>query len=225
MPFSTPTLRLQTIRNNLLVCLSYLLLGRIALLLAVPPGYAMAIYPPAGLALAAVLIGGRRLLPSVGIGSLLLNVWISVDQQQQLTATSFSLLGVIAIGAMLQAWLGSWLIKKVVGYPQALDNNRSILQFMLLGGLLACTINSSIGVTALYLAGIVDSANVLNNWFTWWLGDTLGVLIIAPTGLILFGEPRSIWQARRFNVLLPLMLTLMLVVVVFVFVRNWEQDR
>ncbi len=225
MPFSTPANWLKTSLNILLVCLLYVFLGRIALLLAVPPGYAMAIYPPAGLAVAAVLMGGKRLLPGVGLGSLLLNLWISWEQQQEINATAIGLVLAIASGAMLHALCARWLIKKVVGYPLALDNNRSILQFMFLGSLLSCMVSASIGVAALYVVGIVEAPNLLNNWFTWWLGDSLGVLIIAPTGLILFGEPRSIWRARRVNVLLPLMLTLMLVVVLFVFVRNWEQER
>ena len=48
-----------------LLALAYLILGRLSLLLAIPPGYAMAIYPPAGLAVAAVLIGGYRLATGV----------------------------------------------------------------------------------------------------------------------------------------------------------------
>lgn len=225
MLLQAPSVRLQTIGKLLLVCLLYVFLGRIALWLAVPPGYAMAIYPPAGMALAAVLIFGRPMALGVGLGSMLLNFWISWERQQTVDASSIVLVSLIASGAMLQALFGSWLIKKVVGYPMALDNNRSILQFMGLGSLLACTVNASIGVGTLYFLGIVEANNVFNNWFTWWLGDSLGVLVIAPAGLILFGEPATIWRVRRFNVLFPLMVTLVLVVLVFAIVRNWEQER
>lgn len=221
----TPSVWVQTILKMLVVCFLYVFLGRIALWLAVPPGYAMAVYPPAGLALAAALIFGKRMALAVGIGSMLLNFWITWERQQAFDKSTLLLVSLISCGAMLQALIGCWLIKKTIGYPTALDNNRSILQFMLFGCLLACTVNASIGVGTLYSLGIVESSAVFNNWFTWWLGDCLGVLVVTPAGMILFGEPASIWRARRINVLLPLLVTLALVVLVFVIVRNWEQER
>ena len=217
--------RSSVVGKILLVGLLYVLLGRIAVLLAIPPGYAMAIYPSAGVALAAVLIGGWRMAIGVGLGSLSLNLWIGWERRPYIDLAAFQLPCIIAVGAMLQASLSSWLIKRTIGYPLPLDGHRSISKFMLFGGMLGCTIGASVGVSALYFNGIIDSTGIINNWLTWWFGDCLGVLIIAPIGLIIAGQPRSIWRARRVNVMIPLLLTLCMVVAVFVFVRQWEQAR
>lgn len=59
--------------------------GRLGLLLAVPPGYATAIFPTAGIAMAASVIGGPRTLPSIYIGSFVLNTWIGAAAEPQNT--------------------------------------------------------------------------------------------------------------------------------------------
>jgi len=58
------------------LALSYVVTGRLGLLLAVPPGYATAIFPPAGIAAAAMLTAGAASLPWIFLGSLILNFWI-----------------------------------------------------------------------------------------------------------------------------------------------------
>jgi integral membrane sensor domain MASE1 len=60
-----------------LLVLLYLLTGKLGLLLAVPPGYATIIWPPSGIALGMLIIGGARLWPGVLAGSLLLNAYNS----------------------------------------------------------------------------------------------------------------------------------------------------
>ena len=207
------------------LALLYIILGRAALLLAIPPGYAMAIYPPAGLALGAVLIGGYRLLPGVALGSLCLNLWIGYDSGQGLSHTGMVVALCIALGAALQAAFGSWLIRRLVGYPAALDSNLPVFTFMLLAGPLSCLINSGVGVATLLAFGVIQMSQMQSNWITWWVGDALGALIVTPMCLILFGEPAKIWRSRRINVLLPLLITLMAVVAAFLFVRQWEQNQ
>jgi len=58
------------------LALAYALIGWLGLYLAVPPGYATAVFLPAGIAVAAVLIAGIESLAGVFAGSLLLNIWI-----------------------------------------------------------------------------------------------------------------------------------------------------
>src|SRR5215469_12444619 len=74
--------------------IAYALLGKLGLLLAVPPGYATAIFPPAGIALAAMLVDGPITLPYTFLGSLVLNAWegYSVDNRLGFDET------IIAIG-------------------------------------------------------------------------------------------------------------------------------
>ena len=58
-----------------MLAVGYLASGKLALLLAVPPGYASPIFPPAGISVAAMLIGGPATLPWTFLGSFLLNLW------------------------------------------------------------------------------------------------------------------------------------------------------
>jgi len=59
----------------LALTLTYAITGKLALLLAVPPGYASPVFPPAGIAVSAMLISGWTSLPWTFLGSLLLNIW------------------------------------------------------------------------------------------------------------------------------------------------------
>ena len=56
--------------------LAYVITGRLGLLLAVPPGYATAVFIPAGIAVGAMFIAGASALLGTFLGSLLLNLWI-----------------------------------------------------------------------------------------------------------------------------------------------------
>lgn len=208
-----------------MLAFAYLVLGRLSLLLAIPPGYAMAIYPPAGLAVAAVLIGGYRLAPGVALGSLFLNLWITWETQHALSQVAWILAGAIAIGAMLQALIGTWLVKKILPTPLELNHHNEILKFMLLAGPIACLINASVGITTLVAVGIMPVSVAFGNWITWWGGDSLGVLVMTPVVFVLFAEPRQLWSGRRYSVMLPQLLILVLMVVTYVSVRDWEQDR
>lgn len=74
---SIPPWRL--LRNLLLIVGGYWLAGRLGLMLAIPPGYATAIWPAAGLAVAALLLLGGRYWPAVALGSTLLNVEVALE--------------------------------------------------------------------------------------------------------------------------------------------------
>ena len=203
----------------------YVLLGHYARYLAIPPGYTIILFPPAGLALTSVLVGGYRLLPGVAIASFAVSVLGVYVNFGKIDDTSIVLSCFISIGACLQAAVSAYLIKKHLNNDLALDNNKQILQFFLIGGPIACLINSCIGVGSLYLLNIIPSSAVIENWFSWWLGDSFGVLTIAPIALILFAQPRKIWASRRWNVMLPLLICLILAITAFIFIRDREEQR
>jgi PAS domain S-box-containing protein len=129
------------------------------------------------------------------------------------------------MGAAVQAMTGAFLVRRFVGFPNPLDEERDVLKFMALAGPLSCLVSATIGVTSLLLAGAVSLSEYVFNWCTWWVGDTVGVLIAAPLALIWAGEPREIWRQRRISVALPLCFMLTAAIVIFVHVRTWEQDR
>ena len=61
------------------LAIAYIMAGKLALLLAIPPGYATAIWPAAGVALAAILLFGYRVAPGVILGSFVVNIGTSFD--------------------------------------------------------------------------------------------------------------------------------------------------
>src|SRR5258708_3208102 len=148
----------------------YFVAGRLALLLAIPPGYATAVWPAAGLALAAVLRFGYRLSIGVLLGSFFVNVWTSLDPGNAAAFwKSIAVAGGIGAGAAMQAALGAFLVRRFVGRSNALDDGPSVTKFLLLGGPVACLANASVGVATLYLAGIVARPAVSFSMATWWV--------------------------------------------------------
>src|ERR1700749_4736208 len=101
MDLSSKSACLSPSRQHLLGCvalaLAYVITGRLGLLLAVPPGYASAIFPPAGIAMAAALIGGRRTLPWIFAGSCALNLWIGATIEPHTTTRALAVAMVVAV--------------------------------------------------------------------------------------------------------------------------------
>lgn len=206
----------------LALSLAYVSSGRLALLLAIPPGYASAIFPPAGIAVAAVLAGGLRTLPWIFAGSLTLNLWVGLDGG--LNGRAITAGFVIALASSLQAWVGGALLRRWLGLPTPMDDGRALLRFLLLLPLV-CTVSASLSVSSLALLGMVAAGEGVSSWFTWWIGDTLGVLVMLPLTMVLVGEPRALWRSRGAALSAPIVIGFILFVTIFVRFSAWEQEQ
>lgn len=163
-----------------ILAVAYFAMGWLGLLLAIPPGFATAVWPPSGIALAGLLWWGPRVWPGVWLGAFLVNVWISLTGSiAEVGLTSLLLAASIAVGSTLQALLGAFLLQRWVGSGRLFERGSAILSFAAIEAL-SCLLAPTWGVTSLYLAGVVDSAAFLNSWRTWWLGDLIGVLVVTP---------------------------------------------
>ncbi|MBF0443979.1 MAG: CHASE domain-containing protein [Magnetococcales bacterium] len=215
----------KSIASILLLSIVYLLAGKAGLVLAIPPGYATAIFPASGVALAALLIWGWRLWPGVFLGSFSLNIWASLAATQQVfTFTTVAISAGIGIGAAIQSIFGAWLIRRFVGFPAPLDQQKEVFRFLIFGGA-SCLVSASVGIFTLWLSGVVYGANFIFSWWTWWVGDALGVLIGVPIILTFFGEPKPLWKARRWSVALPLVVLILGMIPIFIVTSNWESQR
>ncbi|MDQ6735035.1 MAG: PAS domain S-box protein, partial [Nitrospirota bacterium] len=204
----------------------YFVTGKLGLLLAVPPGYASAIFPPSGIALVALLIWGNRVWPGTWLGSCLMNLSTSSETSSAfLLFQSLAIPASIATGASFQAILGAYLIRRFIGFPTLLHNEREVFGFLGLGGLVGSFASSTVGVTTLAVAGIVPWSNYAYSWGTWWIGDTIGVMIIAPLVLILLSPSENNPWRRRLSVVFPLCVTFILAIVLFFYASRWEQHR
>lgn len=200
--------------------------GRLGLLLALPPGFATAVWPPSGVALGAVLLLGYRIWPGVWLGSFAMNIFIA---QQAGSITDWpqaaTVAACIAIGSTLQAIAGVWMIRRWIGFPNALIYERDIILFLLLGGPLSCLIAATVGVGTLVAAGFIPLSVASFQWCTWWIGDSIGVLVMMPLTLLAFAKPREIWRGRLWIVGAPLILAFAIAVAFFVYSSKAEQAR
>jgi len=204
----------------------YAIVGRLGLLLAIPPGYSVAVWPPAGLALAAMLTGGRRLWPGVLLGSFLVNMttgWEAIDTVGLLRGMAVA--AVIAGGAAAQAALAATLIRRYVPRPDFIAQDASVVRMLLLGGPASCLLNATIATTTLWAVGLIPDSTVLFNWATWWVGDSVGVILFLPF-LLVWLLP-SVHRRRRQQLLVtvPLLVMFVLVVGLFVLVTQREKQR
>jgi PAS domain S-box-containing protein len=222
----SPPDRFSTIRwlgSILATAAIYFIAGKLALLLAIPPGYATAVWPAAGLALGCLLLFGNRAWPGVIIGSFFANFWTSLD-----TATFGVIVKSVAIplfiggGAALQAYAGAYLVRRFVGMPTALATEKEVIRFSLVSTGTS-VITATIGVTALWIARLVHSADYLTNWVPWYVGDAIGTLIFAPLVLI-WTHAAADWR-RKLSVTIPMIFTLAVVVALSFETNRWEQGR
>jgi integral membrane sensor domain MASE1 len=202
----------------------YMASGKLALLLAVPPGYASPIFPPAGIAIAAMLIGGPATLPWTFLGSFLLNVWTAYSVGHGSAVTWLAAAGVIAAGSTLQAAIGGTVLRRAVGYPAPLDNGRDLWRFLFLSPL-SCLTSATLSLGGLLALGVVLLPDLVTSWVSWWIGDTVGVLVVLPLMFVIAGEPRSLWRSRAGPVALPMLLFFALFIAIFVRVSTWEHDE
>ena len=207
-----------------MLALSYVATGRLGLLLAVPPGYATAIFPPAGIAAAAMLTAGAASLPWIFLGSLILNFWIGYSAGGAKPGTALVAASLIAAASTAQAALTGWALKRAIGDPPALDNGGQLSRFLLLTPL-CCLTSATLSLTGLLALGVVTQGDLAASWVAWWVGDTLGVLVVLPLMLVFLGEPRALWRARLRPVALPMLLFFGLFVAIFIRGSAWENDE
>jgi anti-anti-sigma factor len=154
---------------------AYTISGKLGLKLAFESKSVTAIWPPTGIALAALVIGGLRLWPAVALGALLTNLGTGVS--------ALTMAG-IALGNTLEALVGAFLLVRVVRFRPSLQRVRDVLALVLFGAVISTAVSASIGVSSLLIGGAISSAHFASVWRTWWLGDMGGDLIVAPPILI-----------------------------------------
>jgi PAS domain S-box-containing protein len=204
----------------LLLTLAYVVSGRLGLMLAVPPGYATAIFPPAGIAVAAMLVAGRATLPWTFLGSFLLNLWTGYEVAQRLDSSAGAPALVIAAASTVQAALAGGAMRRWLGVPTPLDNSRDLVRFLALSPL-CCMTSATLSLSGLSVLGVIDPSALIPSWVTWWIGDTLAVLLVLPLMLVLAGEPRTLWRRRTLPVAAPMLLFAALFIAIFAWSTTW----
>jgi diguanylate cyclase (GGDEF)-like protein/PAS domain S-box-containing protein len=175
------------ITKTVFVAAIYLAAAKFGFTMAFTAEQVTLVWPPTGLALAALLLLGADLWPAIFLGAFVANI----TTHEPLAVA----LG-IAAGNTLEAVAAAWLVRRYAGTPYS----RSWLQFALvvigLAAMATTMISATIGVTSLCLGGLQPWSAFAPLWRTWWLGDAAGDLIIVPAILAFSARPRT-FTARQ----------------------------
>jgi signal transduction histidine kinase len=208
-----PTARARAARlalECLALAVIYVATAKLGLKMDAVSGFATLVWPPTGIALAALVAFGSRLWPGVALGALVANVW---------TGASIPVALGIACGNTLEALLGSWAVRRFGGAGhRSLDGLRAVAVLLVLAAALSTMVSASIGVASLFAGGVVRSwPHVAETWRAWWLGDVMGDLVVAPLLLLLLRpQPPSVgyrpWRAAEMTALALILVGMTLLV-------------
>ncbi len=132
------------------------------------------LWPPAGVALAAVLLQGQRIWLGVALGAFFF------CQSQ----VSWTIACGLAFGITLQAVLGAELLRRM-SFRLSLERVQDVLQLVVLGVLVSPVVNATISTLVGYLSNTITHPTWQENWRIIWLGDGMGILVVTPLLLVL----------------------------------------
>jgi PAS domain S-box-containing protein len=152
-----------------------------------------AVWPPAGIALAMLLLFGLRMWPGIMLGAFVIN-----------SATgTVTTAAAVALGNTLEAVVGALMLRKLGGFNSSLQRLQDVFGLIGLAALLSTAIGATVGATALCVAGKPWSS-FGELWFIWWLGDAMGDIIVAPCLLCWAARPRIEWRGWQLGELAAL---------------------
>jgi signal transduction histidine kinase/ActR/RegA family two-component response regulator len=184
----------------------YVAAGKIGLNLASLHASASPVWPPAGIALAAMLLLGYRAWPAIFVGAFIVNLSTAGD-----IGTSVA----IATGNTLEAITGAWLVNRFAGGKSVFDRPQGVFKFAIAAAI-GSVVSPLFGVTSLALDGFADWTNYGAIWVTWWLGDVTGDLIFTPLVLLWGIRWKLAWKKEEaIEVGVLLLLLALLSVIVF----------
>jgi PAS domain S-box-containing protein len=158
---------------------AYIGAAKFGLHLSVAHGVITPVWPPAGIAIAALVLRGPKLWPAIAIGALVSNATSGV---------SIGVATAIAFGNTLEAVAGWYLLRRA-NFRPSLDRARDVLALAVLAGFVSTALAATNGVTTLRIAGSPNAAHFGSAWSLWWLGDAMGVLLVAPVLLVWATRP------------------------------------
>jgi signal transduction histidine kinase/CheY-like chemotaxis protein len=166
--------------QTVLVVGAYVLGAKAGLSLAYVNHSVTAVWPPTGVSLAALLIWGGHVVPGIAVGAFVANL---------LNGSSVGTSAAITLGNTL-APVAAWLALRLI-LRRPLDLSRALDAVLLLvvGGFAGALVSATLGTESLVLTAGLATRNFAEAWFTWWIGDAMGVVLVCPLILTL-GAPQ-----------------------------------
>ncbi len=216
---------LSVVTTLLVAAASYAVAGLAVLALVPSLGLVFPVWPAAGIAFALVYQRGRAAAVGVAAGAFLVAAVRIVDDALLDAGQVWLTAALVAVGAALQAVLGAGLVRQRYGLRPSLSQSRQILTFLALAGPVACVAGATVAIAAELATGALEPDQAALAWVTWWAGDTIGVVVVAPVVLMLLPEQRDTWQGRRWKVAVPSLAIALLLVAVVEYNQNLAQQR
>ena len=174
--------------TGLAICLVYVAAGKLCLRFASVHPSATPVWPPTGLAIAALLALGSRFWPSIFVGAFVVNLTTA--------GSVFTSIG-IACGNTLEAVLASYLVTRFANGRHAFERTWDILRFGLYAALISTSVAATLGVSSLTAGGFAPWDHFGTIWRTWWLGDAAGALVFTPLILLWVASPYPKWSEQQ----------------------------
>ncbi|TRX56272.1 GHKL domain-containing protein [Fulvivirga sp. M361] len=177
------------------VAILYYVSAQLGLWLSFPVSKAAPLWPPAGIALALIILTGYRTWPAVTIGSLVANSLVFLNLNLNFSLELVSSLVVIAIGNTIEALFGYYLILKFIRTKNPFLKTIHVFIFLLVA-LVMCLIGSGVGSIGLVINGIIAQNDFLGSMSTWWISNVVSILIITPFVISWSNEFKFKWNTH-----------------------------
>jgi diguanylate cyclase (GGDEF)-like protein len=163
------------------VCVLYIVCARLGQYFAISPGNVTPVWIPSGIMLALALKLGSRIWPGVFLGAFLGNIWAYFSLETwPLFLSSLASASLNGIGDVISIVVAALIIKRISGSNRILENEKTLLSFLIFGAILGPLASAVFGAGGLYLFDHVAAADFAAVFMTWWIGDGVGVVIFAP---------------------------------------------
>jgi signal transduction histidine kinase len=148
-----------------------------------------AIWPPAGVGIAALYLWGLRWWPGILVAELVINAEL-LD-----SLPVGSLIGQ-QTGNMIEIVVGAALLRRLIG-PRARLDRADQVGGMLVALAIATAASATVGTLSMLAGDVIQLSEALTFWRTWWLGDTAGGLVALPLLLVWVPDPGAAWRRVR----------------------------
>jgi PAS domain S-box-containing protein len=166
--------------QSALVIAGYFLAGELGLKLTNLHPPVSPVWPPAGVALAALILLGYRVWPEIFIASF----FVCESAPTPLKASI-----AISIGNVLEGLTAAYLVNKFAKGIKAFETAQGVFKFFLTACVVSPIVSATICLTYLYSAGFQQGPDKVMAWVTWCVGDSIGALLFAPFLILIFGSP------------------------------------
>ncbi|NTX40822.1 MASE1 domain-containing protein [Myxococcus sp. CA033] len=196
--------RWQPLLRLVLFTATYALGVRLGAVLAFPPELVSAMWPPSGVALVGLLLTRHREWPLLALAAILVEPLVVGDSHGPITSTSF----VIAAGNLLEAMVGAVLLRRLVRLHPAMDRVRDVLGLVGLAALGSTLISATLGMGMMLSDLRLAPSDFWPSWRVFWVGNAMGVLLVAPLLLTWLSRGLDGWNRQRRLELAALLLLL-----------------